>query len=249
MTRKPSEELLTGRRALDDISQLQILRDWEWFDKQSKWALRFALAPEFTRTEFIPPRTEWYVVVEDRYPAGDIKLYPATHDGITATFQHQSLNRETDDSPWRTGGHLCRDQFSIARPRRVRRRAEDGARKAHWLAQRAIEWLIAASQDDLVRPGEPFELPVVNFRNDEELAFVENDSRYEQWTKNPDQYGLCVAASIPAIPGWRIMKFQTKAASLNSDWGTVIAETDDSGKQAMWIRCSKIPDRSPVAVS
>jgi hypothetical protein len=241
MTRKPSEKLLTGRRALDDISQLQILRDWEWFDKQSKWALRVALAPEFTPTEFIPPRTEWYFAVEDRYPAGDIKLYPATHDGITATFQHQSLNRETDDSPWRTGDICVATNFRLFGRDGYDDEPKTAHERLHWLAQRAIEWLIAASQDDLVRPGEPFELPVVNFRNDEELAFVENDSRYEQWTKVPDQYGLCVAASNPAIPGWRIMKFQTKAGSLNSDWGTAIAETDDNGKQAMWIRCSKIP--------
>ena len=56
------------------------------------WGLHLALRPKLTPTEFIPVQTPWYLIVSDSYPQGDVKLYPAKQGGITATFQHQSLN-------------------------------------------------------------------------------------------------------------------------------------------------------------
>jgi hypothetical protein len=39
-----------------------------------------------------------------------------------------------------------------------------------------------------------------------------------------------------------VISFRTKSGALfNSDWGTVLADTHDDAKQAMWIRCSKLP--------
>ena len=237
-----SERALAGRRALDDIRQLQIQRDWEWVEQQSKWALHIALSPNLTATEFIPARTLWYFVVEDGYPAGDVKLYPACRGGITATFQHQSHNKDRNDSPWRTGDICLATNF-----RQLGRDGYDDEPKTaherlHWHAERALEWLSAACQDDLARPGEPFELPALDFGNSQHLAFVENESRFRRWTELSDQFGLCVVASNDAIRGFRVISYRTKSGALiTSDWGTAIADARDDDKPAMWIRCSKIP--------
>src|SRR5467141_186937 len=111
MAKLPSENLLAGRRALDGIPEAKIIQDWQWIESQKSWTLRISLSPTLTPTEFIPARTDWFFVVEDKYPLGSIKLYPAEQGGITATFQHQSLNRANKDLPWRKGDPCLATNF------------------------------------------------------------------------------------------------------------------------------------------
>jgi hypothetical protein len=107
MAKQPTSEIRAGRRALEGIPEAEVLDDWVWFEEQKVWGLHHALRPKLTPSEFIPAQTAWYLTVSDRYPQGDVKLYPAKHGGITATFQHQSLNEEgSPNAPWRTGD-LC----------------------------------------------------------------------------------------------------------------------------------------------
>jgi hypothetical protein len=109
MVKQLTQELRAGRRAVDGIPEVEILDDWVWLEKEKVWGLHLTLRPKLTPTEFIPALTPWYLVVSDRYPQGDVKLYPAKQGGITATFQHQSLNDDGEDTAlWRTGVSLAK---------------------------------------------------------------------------------------------------------------------------------------------
>ncbi len=246
--KKPTEALLAGRRALDDIVEMDILQDWEWYEKVGRWALHVALRPAITPTQFIPPQSKWYVVVEENYPFGSIKVYPAKHGGINATFQHQSLNTVgTDDVPWRRGD-LCVSTNLQCLGREGYDDEPTGAhQRLHWHVGRALEWLIAASNGQLVEPDEPFELPAVDANSSERMIFVENSQRFDKWGQIADQCGLCTVATSEVTGGSYVMGFQSLSgqAILQSNWGTAITDGKQSSKRAVWIRCPQIPVVAP----
>lgn len=155
-----SPELLAARRAIIGIGGVELLRDWEWRRGERRWVLQLRLKPDVKTDGPVPSITDWFVLTGPAYPLGRIQFNPAKQNGLTQTFHHQSYNKKGPDSlPWREGT-LCLDTPARALGRQVFDiEPFDADKRLRWHVKRAIRWLEAASRDELVQPGEPFELP------------------------------------------------------------------------------------------
>ena len=189
-TRSPGRELRAGRRDLEELDGVELLRDWEWSPAAERWFLTLRLTiqnPQGRASLYLPAQTNWCVVAKD-YPRRAPEFYPAKEGGITATFPHQSYNGEGHtDVPWRSG-NLC-----LHRPLSVLGRVvgDDEPYSADerllWRCQRALAWLSAADRDELVLNGEPWELPDVRGLEAGgcSFAFAENQGSYALWQNAP----------------------------------------------------------------
>jgi hypothetical protein len=243
MVKQPTSEIRAGRRALEGIPEAEVLDDWVWFEEQKVWGLHLTLRPQLTPSEFIPALTPWYLVVSDRYPQGDVKLYPAKPGGITATFQHQSLNE--DGSPtvfWRTGDLCLATNFKQLGHQGYDWEPRKPHERIRWNVARAIEWLSAASQNRVAELNEPFELPQIK-RSSGLVAFQENATRFQQWKSCSDQCGLVRLSSLGQEGYWHTLSFLNRNGKLivENQWGTCFAAATEGHSFGMWIRVPQIP--------
>jgi hypothetical protein len=112
--RQPSEKLPTpqlraGRRALEGLMGVTVLKDWLWSEDDEAWVLFCRLSPELTPTEYVPATTDWYVHVSESYPWGSLSFYPAKENGLAVTFFHQNYNRIGPEHLSRRTGKVCLD--------------------------------------------------------------------------------------------------------------------------------------------
>ncbi len=244
MMKQITEDLRAGRRALDGIPEVEILDDWVWFEKEKVWGLHLALLPKLTPTEFIPAVTPWYLVATNRYPQGDVKLYPAKRNGITATFQHQSLNSDGEDTVlWRTGDLCLATNFKQLGHQGYDFEPRISHERLRWNIARALEWLVAASQDRVAELNEPFELPQIK-RGPGLIAFQENTVQLEQWNSLPEHLGLVQLSLLDSeLDYWHTLTFSTHSGKplVENHWGTNLARTTNRDSTGMWIRLPQIP--------
>ena len=244
MVKQPTEEIRAGRRALDGIPEVEILDDWLWFEKEKVWGLHIALRPKLTPTEFIPALTPWYLVVTDRYPQGHVKLYPAKQGGITATFQHQNLNNDGQETVlWRTGDLCLATNFKQLGHQGYDFEPRISHERIRWNVERALEWLVAASQDRVAELNEPFELPQIT-RGSGLIAFQENVAQLEQWNNCSEQFGLARLSPFNSELDYRhTLTFSTRTGKplMENRWGTYLAEATKNDSVGVWIRLPQIP--------
>jgi hypothetical protein len=124
----------------------------------ASWELPIAIDANSV-SSFVPRVTPWIVKIDRAYPYGSIGVFPATN-GVTATFQHQEMNKEQVGS-CRTG-KLCLD--NPYHNRTVVLGSDpigDADTRLAWHLSRAHEWVARAAAGDLVRDGDPFEIPKI----------------------------------------------------------------------------------------
>jgi hypothetical protein len=244
MVKRPTKEIRAGRRALDGIPEVEILDDWVWFEKERVWGLHVALRPKLTPTEFIPAFTPWYLVVSDRYPQGDVKLYPAKQGGITATFQHQSLNEDGQPTVlWRTGDLCLATNFKELGHQGYDFEPRDLHERLRWNVGRALEWLLEASEDRVAALNEPFELPQIR-PGSGLIAFQENAAQLDKWNSYSEQFGLVRLSPFNFELGyWHTLTFSTRTGKslIENQWGTFLAKTTNDDSVGIWIRLPQIP--------
>jgi ThiF family len=146
----------------------------------------------------IPQVTPWIVTIDRAYPLGSITVYPAA-DGITGTYPHQDPNREGRHG--KRTGKLCLDSpygwRSMARPGNDP--LGDADERLAWHLARAREWLLGAARNELVRPGDPFEVPrsisIESFR----VVHDESPSTFAAWRDHTRSFGQVWfrATSVP----------------------------------------------------
>jgi hypothetical protein len=149
-----------GLRGLCAVVACSVV-DGPKFDEQAKrWVVRLLLRRD-VGAEFIGVATLWCVLLDDSYPFGRVSFCPAAEGGLTATFPHQLRNAPNRDRrAWRDG-RLCLD-MPLGGERRVvvvRDPVGDADQRLRWHAERALEWLDRAANNQLVAAGDPFELP------------------------------------------------------------------------------------------
>jgi hypothetical protein len=191
---KPTDELLAGRRALDGLSRVSILEDWRWYETAGAWALHLRLSAEVEDGSDIPSETDWCMTADASYPWGNIHFLPATDGGITSTYHHQAINSPgSPDLPWRSGC-LCLKAPAADSLRGASDKSAETT-EAHlrleWHCLRALEWLRQASIGQLVRDGEPFELPHFPTPGDIRLAFIEDEKSFDAWSSTEQRVGMC----------------------------------------------------------
>ncbi len=149
-----------GRRALDGLADVELIEDWQWMPDFGWWTLLLRLTVDNRGSDLIPESTEWHFLVEPEYPLGALSVNPAETNSIEHTFQHQRCNRSSQPGvPWRRG-NICVDTGVRGLDRYVQNQEPRSAsRRLKWYVQRALAWLEAAARNELMRDGEPFELP------------------------------------------------------------------------------------------
>lgn len=189
----PPREISQAVAALEPLEQISLLEGPQQRDDGSTWVIKILLHSDTIQEHpLIPAETAWYVHLNDTYPWGGIQIYPATENSVTATFPHQHINLEGDrNTPWRTGD-ICVGRYgnnlgrtgATAEPR-------DPEERLPWYVQRALEWLAAASKNDLQKAGEQYEVPDFNQRNspDHTIAFNETEASFDTWTEKYGTWG------------------------------------------------------------
>lgn len=247
MALAPSSELKLARRSLEEIREVEFLSDWKWQNQQKMWRLDLRLAPKIRASEFVPLVSNWCVLVSEVYPAGDINFFPSAQNSLTATFQHQNYNGDSIRE-WRTG-KLCLDT-----PVRSLGRVYDndepfaaGAR-LRWHVERALQWLVLASRDDLAEIGDPFELPYVPYNSGITVAFGETGESIYRWENHHLKAGKVLFYKLRRNPEILVVKnFKNfKGETLiSNNWGNFIKTRKKDLKEGLWVTIPSLPILPP----
>ena len=245
----PSESLRSGRRALDGIREFSLLDDWEWVPESGSWWLHGRVNLEPPVNTLIPSVSDWYVKASPAYPFGVIAFYPSSTGGLKHTFPHQNYNGgDPGTSRWRQG-RLCVDT-GIGSLGRHGYDVEpfDAHRRLAWHVERLMEWLCAAATGNLMREGDPFELPDFCQKSPPTLAFNETSETLEKWDTVTDSAGLTELVAVPeANQVWCVKSFNSMGGSplVSMEWGQFLSGIAESPQTAVWVRLSSTPVLEP----
>lgn len=238
-----------ARLALDEIGhELQGLGSWIPLENLPGWRLEFDLVPaDLAVSTAVPARSSWVVVVHNAYPQGDVAVYPAAVGGIEGTFPHQLPNRPPEEGSYRRAGKVCTSESVSGHPLAISMFEPQSAEKMLvWHVRRTLDWLRAASRDELLRPGEPYELPVYSMPGSKgpTIAFNEGPETFAAWTRKPARSGITLfqlmdarAPRVLAIEAFRHDRLRDAVAPV---WGTSIESLDEE-RLGAWLRLSAQP--------
>ena len=248
MTQEPSAALRLARRTLDHVPGVLETGDWEWRDALKRWSLPCRLSAD-APGHGIPPQSDWYILAAPDYPWGSIKLVPAMTSGIQDTYWHQSYNGpEIENRPWRAGD-LCLNTTVRVLGRSGLDTEPFGAdTRLRWHVERAIQWLAAASQETLVLPGEPFELPQYPSHHPGIFAFSESPQSLDIWCNDPARFGI--VELLPLQRGERIFiprRFRAMEGRVTYApmWGDMVNDSRIATEVGLWIRLDSAPVLTP----
>lgn len=237
------DKLKQARRALDSLSQVKILDDWKFDNELKIWFLHLGISIGY-ETSYFPQLSQWYVVADDKYPKGKIKIYPDVKDSINVTLYHQSNNAKIEKNGlWRKGA-LCLEINTIsafqAEPYSVDERLL-------YHVKRAIDWLELAAKNKLVSDNEPFELPEFSLSNvlKMQFAFSEDVVTFMQWESTDCRYGIAeldVYKSKPFV--YYVKQFKSLNGNIEhyTQWGNHLSKTNISPPiNAPWILLKQPP--------
>jgi hypothetical protein len=256
-TPHPTADLLVGRRELDDIPGYEPLTDVTWHGAARQWVLHFRLhvpipAAE-VQDETVPEATDWYALIAPEYPAGAIKVYPAAVGGLQQTYPHQAANRSPrPGEPWRQGD-VC-----VATPARgfgrfvLDAELHDAPARLWWHIARTRSWVEAARRGELLREGEPFELPVYASATRPLVVFDEIAASLAAWQDVDERFGYATLAEPKANARLRVVLGFTSPGRagqelLTAQWGAHFADSVNAGvpQRAAWVRCNELPALPP----
>lgn len=237
------EKLKQARRALDSLSQVDILDDWKFDNKLKVWFLHLGIQVNF-ETILFPKLSQWYVVVEDKYPKGEIKIYPDVENSIKVTLYHQSNNSSVEKNGlWRKGA-LCLEINTISTFQSEPFSVDE---RLLYHVKRAINWLDLAGENKLVLDNELFELPEFSLSNECEMRFVfsEDVVTFMQWESTDCRYGIAeldVYKSNPFV--YYVKYFKSLKGNIEhyTQWGNYLSKTNISPLvSAPWILLNHTP--------
>ncbi|HQY68350.1 MAG TPA: ThiF family adenylyltransferase [Pyrinomonadaceae bacterium] len=239
--------LQTGINALRAVAGVEVRGEIEWDQETQKWLLNLRLRPnDLAFSNFVPSETDWYVAIDRLYPFGEIDFFPSEDGGIEHTFQHQSLNRKSKREIYRTGKVCLSDPYAVFGDRFLSEEPFTAPERLAWLARRAIKWLEAASRNQLVPPGEHFELPdFPKSSTDYSLvAFSETADTLSRWSEVPDRKGYFEYSRSPhnrsLIVVKKILKRNHRPV-YGAPFGNHINSFSVSKKSGLWILLPSMP--------
>lgn len=237
------DKLKRARRALDSLPQVEILNDWEFETKLKIWFLHLKISIECA-TSYFPQVSQWYVVAEDRYPEGKIKIYPDIENSINVTLYHQANNAKVEKNGlWRTGA-LCLEINTLSAFQEEPYSVDD---RLLYHVNRAINWLELAAKDQLISEDEPFELPEFTLSNVSEMqfAFSEDVVTFMQWEDTECRYGIAeldIYKNKPCV--YYVKQFKSLKGNIEhyTQWGKYLSKTNISPPiNAPWILLKNPP--------
>lgn len=221
------DKLNQARRALDSLSQVEIIDEWKFENELNIWYLHLNIAIEY-KTTYFPQISQWYIVVDSNYPKGKIKVYPDVKNGITVTLYHQANNSKIErNGLWRKGA-LCLEVNTISTFQSEPYSVDE---RLLYHVKRAINWLELAAKGQLVADDEPFELPEFTLSNvlEMQFAFSEDIVTFMQWESTDCRYGIAeldVYKSKPLV--YYVKQFKSLNGNIEhyTQWGNRLSKTN-----------------------
>lgn len=245
-----TEELRVGTRALEGEEGFDLDEELRAFPDLDVWALSCTLSVDVPADSPVPATTSWWVQVAPTYPAGRLELYPANHGGITQTFPHQSFNGEgRSELPWRSGNLCLRTDIGPLRRDESADEPFTAARRLVWNVGRARRWLELAAREQLLREGDPFELPDFRFGGGGRLAFAETPARWQQWKDCAADCGFVQLQRMEVgQPVLVVARFEDSAGQPvvePQSWGRMVREQASTAVRGVWLRVPDVPKVPP----
>jgi hypothetical protein len=223
---------MRGLRGIDAC----VVVDGPKFDADEKrWVIAFTLR-RGVGVRFIGAVTRWFAIADESYPFGAISVYPASKNGIAATFPHQSRNTPNRGrKPWR-GGKLCLDSpFGGERLLTVvRDPVGDAETRLRWHVDRAVEWVRRAANGNLLATGDPFELPIRQRTdlpewNERRVVHDESTQTFEAWNGREGTAGIVDFGLVTDVRGAIGSScFVDRTEAIVRTWsGRTLAKCDD----------------------
>ena len=237
------DKLNQARRALDSLSQVEIIDEWKFDNVLNIWYLHLKIAIEY-KTTYFPQISQWYIVVDSNYPNGKIKVYPDVKNSITVTLYHQANNSKIErNGLWRKGA-LCLEVNTISTFQSEPYSVDE---RLLYHVKRAINWLELAAKGQLVADNEPFELPEFTLSNvlEMQFAFSEDIVTFMQWESTDCRYGIAeldVYKSKPFV--YYVKQFKSLNGNIEhyTKWGKYLSKTNISPPiNAPWILLKQPP--------
>lgn len=238
-----SETLKIGRRAIDGINGVEILKDWRWDTKLKKWYIKIAIISDFIG--IIPSYSIWYIVVDNNYPKGIVKIYPDALGDWTLTYKHQSNNGETEDNGlWRKGSLCLESPLKCLGKHDFNSEPLTANHRLLWNVKRAIDWVHAAINQELTEDNDLFELPEFKINTSIHYVFSEDEESFIEWNDMNEKFGIAeldVYKSDPSV--YYVKKFlNVNKKTINETvWGEYLSQTFKKPIIALWIMLDEIP--------
>ncbi len=237
------DKLNQARRALDSLSQVEIIDEWKFENELNIWYLHLNIAIEY-KTTYFPQISQWYIIVDSNYPKGKIKVYPDVKNSLTVTLYHQANNSKIErNGLWRKGA-LCLEVNTISTFQSEPYSVDE---RLLYHVKRAINWLELAAKGQLVADNEPFELPEFTLSNvlEMQFAFSEDIVTFMQWESTDCRYGIAeldVYKSKPSV--YYVKQFKSLNGNIEhyTQWGKHLSKTNISPPiNAPWILLKQPP--------
>lgn len=246
-TERP-ESLKKALRALEEMPFCVFLEDLSL--RGGTWTLHLAITID--TLENIPKWTEWYVVLPRNYPYGEIGIFPSKVNGITGTYPHQAYNGPGDqDCPWLTGNPCLRTSLRTLGRREYDEEPMSTEWRLAWHVRRLKKWLESADSGDLLKNGDPFELPEYPKTSPtDNFGFVGSRGKIDELEE--ESWGKYGSAILHRIVGanqtriWIPLKFRdAKDALISDQTKNDLEECEKADIFAAWVRVEHVPHVAP----
>ncbi|MEX0896164.1 MAG: ThiF family adenylyltransferase [Patescibacteria group bacterium] len=240
---QPNDNILLARRSLEDIDGYELIDDWQFDHKKNKWYIKFSLTLDAQiEGKFT---TNWLAFVHEKYPAGKIKIYPSKENGIEHTYLHQEFNQNTVDGiQWRTGAPCLEEPLKVVgRDNSVEEPFGSAPGRLRWYIERLMTWIHLASQNMLIPPGDPFEVPPIPATKLSNILVTAEDSKtFGFWSHHFGKSGIFYFTSIGKKNNLDVVSFfKVGKEPLKYEWGEKIPLNLGNGILGIWVLANEVP--------
>lgn len=248
--KSPSEDLLGARRRLDELDSIRIQKDFQWDPELKVWILECSIQIKSYSQELVPNHTNWFILIDDKYPFGNIKFYPSKRGGLRKTFPHQNFNGEGNEAtPWRTGDLCLNTDLKLFRRLGIDYEAYDAEDRLLWHFKRVIAWLERASEETLLAEDDPFELPYFPVKSLANLYFNEDSHTLLEWQNQREKFGYTDLYLLDNVsePTLVVGGYYTKQFEIISErsWGDFVSNNVNSTPTGIWVLLEDVPVSKP----
>lgn len=247
LRQKVPDVLLSASEYLTQGSRTGGVEDWI-FHKDALWSLRFKAWLSVQETAFMPQITCWHLLV---WPSGSgyiARIHPDKTEGITATFPHQNINEEISSSDWRTGNPCLEKSLNVFGRRSWSDEPGELEPRLKWLISRLLIWIDSAACNQLIREGDPLELPVYAKNNTRlVVGFNESQNDFLPWITQTEKWGFASTARLPGSYRTRFIShfFRSNGETLKRPEWCAQLRKPQSVNNALWIILPELPVLSP----
>lgn len=239
--REASEEILFARRRLDEIENLEIVGDLKRDENESSWYLLVSIHVNEPNEKTIPDDSMWYIVFSANYPKGNVNVYPAVEGGIKNTFNHQNNNGIISKCGLWRSGKLCLNN-PLEHVANIDNEPVTFEDRLYWNALRAVQWVNAVANGNLIRKNDYYEVPDFNRKKIHAVIYDEDEVSIMEWEDSEETYGF-VDLSCGGNNQYYANTFLSLAEKIckSTKWGDYVNEKKEKIYGA-WI----IMDKEPV---